>query len=231
MVSLHLHGHRRPRRRVPGGGGPALGLDAFPCSARGRSPSRARCRGSSALLVHYHAEDGPRAPPRVPRRGPRRCARTWSRAVGLARQERTEGARWRTRCTTSVKGEGYAVANIDALGDGTGFRKIRRELDVTAFGINAIVIPPGLRDRPPTTTTSRRRPTSSTAARSRSSSATAACIGSGPAGCARVDAATVRAHAQRRRRGRRVLCRRGQGRLRGPRRHARPDEDEPPAAA
>ena len=42
-----------------------------------------------------------------------------------------------------VKGEGYAVGSLDGLGDGYGFRKIRRELDVTAFGINAIVVPPG----------------------------------------------------------------------------------------
>jgi mannose-6-phosphate isomerase-like protein (cupin superfamily) len=42
-----------------------------------------------------------------------------------------------------VKGDGFAVAHIDALGEPYGFRKIRRELDVTAFGINAIVMPPG----------------------------------------------------------------------------------------
>jgi quercetin dioxygenase-like cupin family protein len=42
-----------------------------------------------------------------------------------------------------VKGDGYAVANIDALGDRYGFKKIRRGLDVTAFGMNAITIPPG----------------------------------------------------------------------------------------
>jgi uncharacterized cupin superfamily protein len=29
------------------------------------------------------------------------------------------------------------------MGDGYGFRKIRRELGVTAFGINALVLPPG----------------------------------------------------------------------------------------
>ncbi len=40
------------------------------------------------------------------------------------------------------KGDGYAVANLDALGDGPGFRKIRKELGVTAFGVNAIVLPP-----------------------------------------------------------------------------------------
>ncbi len=29
------------------------------------------------------------------------------------------------------------------MGDGPGFRKVRRELDVTAFGINALVLPAG----------------------------------------------------------------------------------------
>ncbi len=29
------------------------------------------------------------------------------------------------------------------MGQGPGFRKVRRELGVTAFGINAIVLPPG----------------------------------------------------------------------------------------
>lgn len=42
-----------------------------------------------------------------------------------------------------VRGDGYAVADLDDLGEGPGFRKVRRELGVTAFGINAIVIPPG----------------------------------------------------------------------------------------
>ncbi len=41
------------------------------------------------------------------------------------------------------KGDGYAVAQLDELGEGPGFRKIRRELGVTAFGINAISVPPG----------------------------------------------------------------------------------------
>ena len=40
-----------------------------------------------------------------------------------------------------VTGEGYAVGNIAALGDGGGFRKIRRALNVQALGINAIVMP------------------------------------------------------------------------------------------
>ena len=40
-----------------------------------------------------------------------------------------------------VQGDGYAVANVEALGDGPGFRKVRRELGVTAFGVNAIELP------------------------------------------------------------------------------------------
>lgn len=44
--------------------------------------------------------------------------------------------------TNVTKGDGWAVANLDDLGEGPGFRKIRRELDVEEFGINAIVMPP-----------------------------------------------------------------------------------------
>lgn len=40
-----------------------------------------------------------------------------------------------------VSGEGYAVANIAALGEGGGFRKIRPALEVKSFGINVIVMP------------------------------------------------------------------------------------------
>ena len=43
-----------------------------------------------------------------------------------------------------VEGEGYAVGNVEDLGDGPGFRKIRRELGVTAFGANAILLPAGM---------------------------------------------------------------------------------------
>jgi quercetin dioxygenase-like cupin family protein len=42
-----------------------------------------------------------------------------------------------------VKGSGWAVAQLDDLGEGWGFRKVRKQLDVTAFGVNAIVMPPG----------------------------------------------------------------------------------------
>jgi uncharacterized cupin superfamily protein len=40
------------------------------------------------------------------------------------------------------KGDGYSIANLSDLGEGPGFRKIRKPLGVTAFGVNAIVIPP-----------------------------------------------------------------------------------------
>jgi quercetin dioxygenase-like cupin family protein len=40
-------------------------------------------------------------------------------------------------------GEGYAVGGIEDLGEGPGFRKVRKGLGVTAFGINAIVMPAG----------------------------------------------------------------------------------------
>jgi mannose-6-phosphate isomerase-like protein (cupin superfamily) len=46
--------------------------------------------------------------------------------------------------TDVVAGEGYAAANVDSLGDGPGFRKIRRAIGVTAFGINAVAMPPGI---------------------------------------------------------------------------------------
>lgn len=42
----------------------------------------------------------------------------------------------------AIVGEGYAVAQLDDLGEGYGFRKIRQGLGVTAFGVNAIVLPP-----------------------------------------------------------------------------------------
>src|SRR6202451_4571664 len=41
-------------------------------------------------------------------------------------------------------GEGYAVGSLDDLGEGPGFRKVRKGLGVTAFGVNAIVMPPGI---------------------------------------------------------------------------------------
>jgi mannose-6-phosphate isomerase-like protein (cupin superfamily) len=38
---------------------------------------------------------------------------------------------------------GYAVSSLGQMGDGPGFRKVRQDVGTTAFGINAIVLPPG----------------------------------------------------------------------------------------
>jgi quercetin dioxygenase-like cupin family protein len=45
----------------------------------------------------------------------------------------------------SIKGDGWAVASVHELGEGPGFRKVRAPLGVTAFGVNAVVLPPGYR--------------------------------------------------------------------------------------
>jgi len=44
---------------------------------------------------------------------------------------------------TTTTGDGWAVGSLDEMGEGPGFRKVRKELGVTAFGVNAIVMPPG----------------------------------------------------------------------------------------
>ncbi len=38
---------------------------------------------------------------------------------------------------------GYAFGSLDKLGTGQGFRKVRRALGVSAFGVNGVVYPPG----------------------------------------------------------------------------------------
>ena len=45
--------------------------------------------------------------------------------------------------THTTTGDGWAVGTIDGMGDGPGFRKVRKELGVTAFGVNAVIMPPG----------------------------------------------------------------------------------------
>jgi uncharacterized cupin superfamily protein len=42
------------------------------------------------------------------------------------------------------QGEGWAAAHLDDMGEGPGFRKVRRTLDVKEMGVNAIVLPPGI---------------------------------------------------------------------------------------
>jgi mannose-6-phosphate isomerase-like protein (cupin superfamily) len=46
------------------------------------------------------------------------------------------------RVKETETGNGWAVSSIDGLGEGFGFRKIRKELGVNEMGINVIVIPP-----------------------------------------------------------------------------------------
>ena len=46
------------------------------------------------------------------------------------------------RMTTT--GQGWTAATLGDMGDGPGFRKVRKELGVEAFGVNAIILPPGI---------------------------------------------------------------------------------------
>jgi uncharacterized cupin superfamily protein len=46
-----------------------------------------------------------------------------------------------------ITGDGWAVSRLNDLGEGFGFRKVRVPLGVTAFGVNAIVVPPGFAGR------------------------------------------------------------------------------------
>ena len=41
-----------------------------------------------------------------------------------------------------INGDGWAVATIADLGEGPGFRKVRRAMGITAFGVNGVVYPP-----------------------------------------------------------------------------------------
>ena len=47
----------------------------------------------------------------------------------------------------SAPREGYAISTLEEMGEGYGFRKIRHAVGVTAFGINALVLPPGYESR------------------------------------------------------------------------------------
>jgi quercetin dioxygenase-like cupin family protein len=43
-----------------------------------------------------------------------------------------------------TEGDGYAIAALDEIGEGYGFRKVRQELGVSEFGVNALVLPAGI---------------------------------------------------------------------------------------
>ena len=117
-------------------------------------------------------------------------------------------------------GSGWAVGSIDGLGEGPGFRKIRGALGVTAFGVNAIVLPPGYE-------TNRHYHERQEELYIVIEGEIELSLGDerrtlGPGGLARVDAATVRSlrNTLDRLRGH-LRVRRRRGRLRGPRRQAR----------
>ncbi|MDO9357127.1 MAG: cupin domain-containing protein [Solirubrobacteraceae bacterium] len=44
-------------------------------------------------------------------------------------------------------GEGYSVSSLERLGQGYGFRKIRKPMGITAFGANGVVMPPDYASR------------------------------------------------------------------------------------
>jgi mannose-6-phosphate isomerase-like protein (cupin superfamily) len=43
----------------------------------------------------------------------------------------------------TVRGDGFAVGTLGGMGEGPGFRKVRRELGVEEFGVNALILPAG----------------------------------------------------------------------------------------
>ena len=118
-----------------------------------------------------------------------------------------------------TEGDGYAVATLDGLGEGYGFRKIRSELGVTEFGVNAIVIPAGIE----TGLHMHERQQElyfvhSGTVEIEFDDGTVHVLG--PGGLARVDARDRAPDPQPRPRGRRLSDRRSRGRLRRPRRQA-----------
>jgi quercetin dioxygenase-like cupin family protein len=82
-------------------------------------------RGAPARTYGIARAPGELAPPLLPGRPPE------------------DGVVDRARYPGLIVGEGYAIGSIGDLGRGHGFRKVRRALGVSAFGVNALVRPPG----------------------------------------------------------------------------------------
>ena len=129
-----------------------------------------------------------------------------------------------------VEGDGYAVAHLDDLGEGYGFRKVRKALGVTAFGVNAIVIPPGYEtgrhfhdEQEELYFVHRGEIEIEFGDGTEHQLGPAASPASTPRPCARSATPATR--------GRRLRRRRRQGRLRRPRRPAARGRDAPPATA
>jgi mannose-6-phosphate isomerase-like protein (cupin superfamily) len=52
------------------------------------------------------------------------------------------------RVSETVTGDDYSVGSLDGMGEGPGFRKVRRELGVEGFGVNALIFPEGYQASP-----------------------------------------------------------------------------------
>lgn len=84
-------------------------------------PPGSGTEGAEARTHGIARAPGQRPPPFAPGRPPEN---------GMVDRERYPGV---------TVGEGYAVGSIEDLGSGHGFRKVRRGLGVSAFGVNALV--------------------------------------------------------------------------------------------
>ena len=84
------------------------------------------------VLVQYHAGDEHQA-----RHVYLREAKVAARRPGECTVIEDE-----TAFPNVVHGDGYSTAHLDDLGEGYGFRQVRRGLGISAFGANAIVLPP-----------------------------------------------------------------------------------------
>ena len=117
-----------------------------------------------------------------------------------------------------TRGEGYAAAHLDDLGEGYGFRRVRRGLEVQELGANALVLPPRYEAG------AHRHETQEEIyfvhAGEIELELGEDVVSLGPGGVARVDAATVRRLRNVGHSDAVDLRGRRQGRLRGPRRQA-----------
>ncbi len=123
------HRLARAERRVPG----ARDLDGQALRGADRLRGRRRVHPDPRRRGLH---EGVRRRARLARHAPEPHRRGHGR--DHARRDRPE-----LRAVSLVEGEGYAVGALDDLGEGYGFRKVRKGLGVTAFGVNAIVMPPG----------------------------------------------------------------------------------------
>ena len=138
--------HHRPRL----GGAPAAHAGDDAGSAGRRSISSCRVASGTLGVGRVLDDRRQRAVDVEQDRGPRRVRREAARApLDKSADVTTRSMPAATRSTVGIglpamtDTRGYAVSNLDRDRRGLGFRKIRHELGITAFGINAIVLPPG----------------------------------------------------------------------------------------